>query len=349
MTDSTSDSRRTATRLQALDGWRGLAVLAVLLGHFVPGLGTDAPVWGVNLGRVGVELFFALSGCLMAPMLFGPVRVLPLGTFARRRFARIVPSMWLFLAVALVVAKVRGDWVGVRAPLLALAGGLNWMPALGWGDPATVIAHLWSVGVELQGYLLLGLIAALVRRTGDPAAAACRLMAAALVAILALIGWGALQGAAVDYYARYWRTDHRLVAMLAGALLVTLHDHGRLRLPAGRAVWIGAVLAGLVLQVNAVPDALKYSVGALLIAVGCAALARAGEAAAAWLTRPLPVALGAASFSLYLWQQLFYASKDTLGSASALVLALLAGFVAHHGWDQRLHYGVARRLARRGT
>ena len=75
-----------SSRIEALDGWRGLAIAALLLGHFLP-------YWRINLGRTGAELFFALSGSLMGWILFQ--RQMKLGELGPRRFARIVPSMWL--------------------------------------------------------------------------------------------------------------------------------------------------------------------------------------------------------------------------------------------------------------
>ena len=70
----------TPNNLPYLDGWRGLAIVLVLQSHF--GLGGG--------GRLGVALFFALSGYLMGGLLF--VRKPPLRQFWRRRVARIVPA-----------------------------------------------------------------------------------------------------------------------------------------------------------------------------------------------------------------------------------------------------------------
>lgn len=50
-------------RWRELDGWRAAAIIGVLIGHFVQ-------VPGFNAGRFGVELFFVLSGLLMAQLLF---------------------------------------------------------------------------------------------------------------------------------------------------------------------------------------------------------------------------------------------------------------------------------------
>ncbi len=53
-----------AHHVLALDGWRGLAVIVVLMGHF----GADRYV--PNVSSFGVDLFFVLSGRLMADILF---------------------------------------------------------------------------------------------------------------------------------------------------------------------------------------------------------------------------------------------------------------------------------------
>lgn len=74
-------------RVRVLDGFRGLAIVLVLVGHFLP-------LPGINLGRLGVELFFVLSGRLMAEILFE--RGARLGPFFQRRFARVYPTLLVF-------------------------------------------------------------------------------------------------------------------------------------------------------------------------------------------------------------------------------------------------------------
>ena len=58
-------------------------------------------------------------------------------------------------------------------------------------------------------------------------------------------------------------------------------------------------------------------------------------------------AFGTVSYSLYLWQQLFYADKGLLRWPVALTLAVLAGFAAHHLWDRWLHHWTLDRLEHR--
>ena len=52
----------TINRIPALDGWRGVAILTVLLSHFV--------LVFQGAGTFGVEIFFALSGYLISDMIF---------------------------------------------------------------------------------------------------------------------------------------------------------------------------------------------------------------------------------------------------------------------------------------
>ena len=61
--DKTEKPRNGPAHIGYLDGWRGMAILLVLIGHFYP-------IKAMNLGTLGVDLFFVLSGRLMADILF---------------------------------------------------------------------------------------------------------------------------------------------------------------------------------------------------------------------------------------------------------------------------------------
>jgi peptidoglycan/LPS O-acetylase OafA/YrhL len=84
------------------DGWRGIAILLVLVAHF-----NHAPV-----GGIGVTIFFALSGVLMTRILF--IQGTPLNVFYRRRAARILPAFWLYVLLVFAAWKIfldRFDWL----------------------------------------------------------------------------------------------------------------------------------------------------------------------------------------------------------------------------------------------
>jgi peptidoglycan/LPS O-acetylase OafA/YrhL len=320
-------------RNQALDSWRGCAIVSLLVGHFVPGFGTSAPAWGINFGRLGVELFFALSGCLMGGILFQ--QGMPLREFAARRFSRIVPSMWVFIAAAAIVGTVRHH-DSLATAVAAALGLLNLFDANAY---ALRLAHLWSVCLELQGYAVLALVAFVVRRRRWAAPAVIATIVAASVVATML-------RPAASYHDLFLRPEHRLTSMLLAAALVSWaggHAERIARLPP----WPLALAAGVLLQIVAVPDAVKYTAGAALLATACARVAVAPDRLASALTARWLVAFGAASYSIYLWQQLMYFERRAIPWPLAFALATCLGFAAHHVWDQRLHRWVLRMLVQR--
>ncbi len=91
-------------RVDYLDGWRGIAILSLLLGHFVGFFGVASRIG--NAGRLGVELFFVLSGLLMGRLLF--VKKVEISTFYKRRISRIFPALYAYLLLMAVWLALRG-------------------------------------------------------------------------------------------------------------------------------------------------------------------------------------------------------------------------------------------------
>ncbi|MDH7972650.1 acyltransferase [Sphingomonas sp. AR_OL41] len=130
---------------------RGVAVLAVVVSHcasLTSGGLHIAPLLGGTLehGRLGVDLFFQISGFIIAIVsLSGPrlAAAIGFGTFLLRRFIRIVPLMWIAVicfAALQWFGHVRGEgWNYVRAMLL-LPGNLA--PALIWTLRQELIFYL---------------------------------------------------------------------------------------------------------------------------------------------------------------------------------------------------------------
>jgi peptidoglycan/LPS O-acetylase OafA/YrhL len=164
----------STARSDEIDGWRGFAIISVLLAHFIGGASF---AW---LGNFGVQLFFALSGLLMAELLF--IRNVPLPTFFRRRLSRVVPTFFLYVLLVYVASIALGR---DRPPLAELASTLlflrtYWPPAPGIWDVDWPIGHLWTLNVEEHTYVFLGLLALLATGRKNKVAVIVLFLAAAV-------------------------------------------------------------------------------------------------------------------------------------------------------------------------
>lgn len=186
-------------RYETLDVWRGVACLSVIVFHSTFGYvvtpetkartlaeGGTAVEWAAALTAylwVGVPLFFVISGyCIAASADAARVRPRPVGRFFARRFLRIYPPLWAFLALAAVAVSLVPEWAmagphhGFDRPM-PYPGELSWVNWVGsvtlteeWrhqfgGPPREYMAgHLWTLCYEEQFYLIAGLLVLLVPR-----------------------------------------------------------------------------------------------------------------------------------------------------------------------------------------
>jgi peptidoglycan/LPS O-acetylase OafA/YrhL len=282
--------------LPALDVWRGLAILSLLVGHFIG-------VPGLEAGHLGVELFFVLSGFLIVQILF--VKKSPLKSFFFRRVTRILPAALTYLLVLTAIYLVRYHTTrGFKALLACYLFFVNYVMALKLGSPPISAGHLWSLCVEEHTYVLLGVGAIACRRWKiDP----LYLIGAGIVFS---IGRALKVGSAThwDYFATYWRTDCRLSSILFGGLAALAIDRGLGGKTAYAGIpssWLAVVLlvAGIFCQMTGVHPFFRHTVGTALLAVAMLLVAQHGHHPF-WRWRPLTF-LGVTSFSLYLWQEPF--------------------------------------------
>ena len=145
----------------ALDGVRGLAIIAVIAFHS-----------GVfPFGWAGVDLFFVLSGFLITGILMrskGSAHYFR--TFYARRTLRIFPLYYAFLFVVIVVLPLHTGqpvsrpwsyWFYVSN----ITNGIDsWRDPAAWGRVAPQVQHLWSLAIEEQFYLFWPMIVWLAPR-----------------------------------------------------------------------------------------------------------------------------------------------------------------------------------------
>jgi peptidoglycan/LPS O-acetylase OafA/YrhL len=157
-------ARRSDSRVPALDGIRGLAILLVIPhnGNMMPA----GPVHGVAQmakelmlnGWTGVQLFFVLSGFLISGVLLDAQDSSNYyKSFYARRALRILPLYYGMLVVTFLVLAPMG-----LLPAETLASQHNqvwlWTFLSNWTDPLGFevkgFAHFWSLAVEEQFYLV---------------------------------------------------------------------------------------------------------------------------------------------------------------------------------------------------
>jgi peptidoglycan/LPS O-acetylase OafA/YrhL len=293
-------------RLTYLDGWRGLSIALVLIGHFFP-------VPGINLGVLGVEFFFVLSGRLMGEILF--IERFPLKKFFKRRFSRIYPALLVFVIAAMI--GLSGTFIAFKwkAALTALTFTYNYAGIL--INRAGALDHIWSLCVEEHAYIILALISVLV--TGRANVVRLLLALSLLAMANGAISYWVL---GMDYEHSYWRTDVHIASILLSASICLLKVDGGL--PAvlkSPHVALAAAVAGVLLFLNPVPTPLHYIIAVPLLALAVNTLDFAGGYLTGLLSSRPMVMLGLWSYSLYLWQQPFYKFVDEQGSAAIPMLA----------------------------
>lgn len=134
-----------------LDALRALAVLAVMVHHFLP-VDRYLPNDYLTLGLLAVRLFFVLSGFLITGILLNyrsDARGNALRRFYFRRVLRIFPIYYLTLFIALAL-QVRSIQQGAFWHLTYLS---NYVAAIHpeWMGPAS---HFWTLAVEEQFYFV---------------------------------------------------------------------------------------------------------------------------------------------------------------------------------------------------
>ena len=139
------------SRSSVLDGWRGISITLVLLGHLFP-LGPKS--WQLNgtVAAAGMAIFFILSGFLITSLL---LRNQNIKHFLIRRFLRIVPLAWLAIIISLLAFKANQQ---LYLPHLLFY--VNLTPEL----LTNYTAHLWSLCVEMQFYVAIALLVGLFKQ-----------------------------------------------------------------------------------------------------------------------------------------------------------------------------------------
>ncbi len=160
---------QSGERLEVFDGLRGIAIGLVVWYHawLVSGQAVSGLNFVAEAGFLGVDLFFFISGfCLFYPHAKARRDGRPGPTTRRfwlRRAVKIVPSYLLALVVFSIVYHAR--FASPAEVAVQLASHLVFMQTLTPLTFGAISGPLWSIGVEVQFYLLFPLICRYFRRS----------------------------------------------------------------------------------------------------------------------------------------------------------------------------------------
>lgn len=212
-----------------LDGLRGVAILCVMIWHF---LDHSTPlVQFVQWGWVGVRLFFVLSGFLITGILLRARQQLQsadqstgrtIQNFYIRRFLRIFPVYYVFIFALFVMHPVmRENFVWFAAYLQNVMFAVDGTFSVG--------AHLWTLAVEEQFYLVWPcLILFLPERWLFPACALAILLGPLSRLACMWLGWSSFSAMLL--------TSSNMDTLAMGALLAMLVVQGN-RILIDRLTW----------------------------------------------------------------------------------------------------------------
>jgi peptidoglycan/LPS O-acetylase OafA/YrhL len=288
------DADGRLARLPALDGVRAIAILLVLVGHFIDFGG---------LGVAGVALFFVLSGFLITRLLVvdaeqcGRVRF---GRFYWRRVCRIIPAYLVWVGITWLIL---GDPAkhGDRAALTGLLTyTYNYTTPTAYGFNS-IIHPAWSLAVEEQFYLLWPLALTLL---GSRFA-----KRALLFCFGAVIVWRFIASIILHLPQTYldWAFETNAGALALGCWLALRTLQGgsvwwvRLARPRWATIWLGVAICSIALGLQEFGGAAVWAVPLTTLVMFLLISSALEHEKHPLLAHSVMRWIGAISYPLYLW------------------------------------------------
>jgi peptidoglycan/LPS O-acetylase OafA/YrhL len=315
--------------IPTLDGWRALAVIWVIAFHGTPPFSALSPL--TDLGWHGVNIFFGLSGFLICTNLLREEQSngrIDLFAFYSRRAFRILPPALTYLAI---VGSLGAFGFISSSPLEWLSSVFffrNYISLpdhVGWAT-----GHFWSLSVEEHFYLIFP---GLLMLTGLH-----RARVSVPVLALSISVWRYVENRyQIVPIGAYGRTDIRIDGLLWGCALALWMVERRWQLAFQRVCtpMTSVLFSVTLLLIITFQPPLSNTLEAMLIPlVIYATVVQPTSAVGRFLECSLMRWIGRMSYSLYIWQTLFFVSRfwqpSSVQTAPLNVMALLGCAVASH-------------------
>lgn len=201
-------------RIKVLDFLRGIAILLVMLRH------TNLSAVTTQMGWIGVDLFFVLSGFLVSGLLFAEFKkngtISPIRFLIRRGF-KIYPLFYTVLLLHMLYFYLKELPIKSSEILPEIFFYQNYTPG--------IIGISWSLAIEEHFYILLSILLfvlykkrAIKERLMIPVAC---LLVAVICLILRIISWQ--NDPQFDPYTHFFPTHLRIDSLAFGVLIAWLY------------------------------------------------------------------------------------------------------------------------------
>jgi len=282
-----------------IQGLRAIAVLFVFIFHlsntYLPG------------GFVGVDMFFVISGFLVTSIVYSKIKEKKFSilAFYKSRIKRIVPAYLIMLFITSIIVSI----VFVNTDSYTFRKALFWTLLFGsnshfasldnyFGNSSfeNPLLHTWTLGVEMQFYLVLPILLLLIKNTKV-------LIIFLLISVFVLLSYSTYGifhgGTDLMYFSLLSRMPEFLIGSLAA--IVNLENFPSIKKKANALSTLGAILV-LLSAVLFSKDTPFPGFTSLIPCLGTLAiLVSSSSKINSYLSNNILVFIGEISYSLYLW------------------------------------------------
>ena len=335
--------------IPSLDGWRAVAIMMVILGHFMLKLEQGSVIHTIlkltAIGILGVKIFFVLSGFLITTLLIKEkikYGRLDLKNFFIRRALRIIPVLYLYIIVVFLV----NHFSSLNLSLSNFVGPLLYINNFNFLSGTWITGHTWSLAVEEQFYLIWPFIFRYIKNS----------LLICLIIILVIPFFKIVQ------YTNPQIENYILApffvpasSIFSGALvsLLCFNPNAISKLIIIKNFNFIAFIFAIIVIYSIYYLSIKGLYGTLLLPLGniltdfsicymiLFSILRKDHFIFRILNSKILIQIGVISYSLYIWQQLFIIPKGNypvleqyLYSPLNLLLVFVTGFLSYHFFEK---------------